>query len=140
MANSKFNGLVTSSDGKGINTILGRGSVIEGNLTVPNGIRVDGHLKGYLSSSGMLIVGEVGLIEADLKVKDVMVSGKIVGDVDADGKVHLKSQAVLLGKIKTRLLIVEEGAIFKGECDSGQDVQVSRAPARAEVAQKGTLS
>jgi cytoskeletal protein CcmA (bactofilin family) len=138
MASSKIKDLVSSSDSRGINTIIGSGSVIEGTLTVPHSIRVDGHLKGYLASSGMLIVGEMGLIEADLKVKDAMISGKIIGDVDADGKVHLRSQAVLLGKIKTRLLVVEEGAVFKGQCDSGEDVQVSKVSDRMEVAQKGT--
>ena len=128
--------MASSKEGRGINTILGHGSLVEGTLTVPHGIRVDGHLKGYLTSEGMLIIGEMGLVEADLKVKDLMVSGKIIGDVEADGKVHLQSQAVLLGKIKTRLLVVEEGATFKGECDSGEDVQVSSD--RAEAAQESS--
>ncbi|MSS70278.1 MAG: polymer-forming cytoskeletal protein [Candidatus Latescibacteria bacterium] len=137
MASSKLKDLV-SSESKGINTIIGHGAVVEGTLTVPHGIRVDGHLKGDVRSAGILIVGEDGVIEADVKVKDATISGKIIGDVDADGKVHLKAQAVLLGKIKTRLLVVEEGAIFKGNCESGEEVQVSKAPERMEVAQKGS--
>lgn len=126
---------LVSSESRGINTIIGHGSVVDGALTVPHGIRVDGHLKGDLTSAGMLIVGDKGVIEADVSVKDATISGRIIGDVDAEGKVHLKSNAVLLGKIKTRMLVVEEGAVFKGHCDSGEDVQVS---ARPEVAQKGT--
>lgn len=137
MANSKIKDLV-SSDSKGINTIIGHGAVVEGTLTVPHGIRVDGHLKGEVKSAGMLIVGENGAIEADVKVKDATISGKIIGDMDADGKVHLKAQAVFIGKIKTRLLVVEEGAIFRGNCESGEEVQVSKAPERMEVAQKGS--
>jgi cytoskeletal protein CcmA (bactofilin family) len=138
MASSKIKDLVSSSDSRGINTIIGHGTVVEGALTVPHGIRVDGHLKGEVRSEGMLIVGEEGLIEADVKVKDATISGKIIGDVDADGKVHLKTQAVLLGKIKTRLLVVEEGAVFKGSCESGEEVQVSKAPERMEASQQGT--
>jgi cytoskeletal protein CcmA (bactofilin family) len=138
MASSKIKDLVSSSDSRGINTIIGHGTVVEGALTVPHGIRVDGHLKGEVRSEGMLIVGEEGLIEADVKVKDATISGKIIGDVDADGKVHLKTQAVLLGKIKTRLLVVEEGAVFKGNCESGEEVQVSKAPERMEASQQGT--
>ncbi|MBI2951914.1 polymer-forming cytoskeletal protein [bacterium] len=138
MASSKIKDLVSSSDSRGINTIIGHGTVVEGTLTVPHGIRVDGHLKGEVRSEGMLIVGEEGLIEADVKVKDATISGKIIGDVDADGKVHLKTQAVLLGKIKTRLLVVEEGAVFKGNCESGEEVQVSKAPERMEASQQGT--
>lgn len=135
---AKIKDLVSSSDSKAINTIIGHGAVVEGALTVPHGIRVDGHLKGDLRSAGMLIVGEDGVIEADVKVRDATISGKIIGDVDADGKIHLKTQAVLLGKIKTRLLVVEEGAVFRGNCESGEDVQVSKAPERMEVIQKGT--
>jgi cytoskeletal protein CcmA (bactofilin family) len=138
MASSKIKDLVSSSDSRGINTIIGHGTVVEGALTVPHGIRVDGHLKGEVRSEGMLIVGEEGLIEADVKVKDATISGKIIGDVDADGKVHLKAQAVLLGQIKTRLLVVEEGAVFKGNCESGEEVQVSKAPERMEASQQGT--
>lgn len=138
MASSKIKDLVSSSDSRGINTIIGHGTVVEGALTVPHGIRVDGHLKGEVRSEGMLIVGEEGLIEADVKVKDATISGRIIGDVDADGKVHLKTQAVLLGKIKTRLLVVEEGAVFRGNCESGEEVQVSKAPERMEASQQGT--
>ncbi len=130
---------LVSSDSRGINTIIGHGSVVDGALTVPHGIRVDGHLKGDLTSAGMLIVGDLGIIEADVKVKDATISGKIIGDVDAEGKIHLKSNAVLLGKIKTRMLVVEEGAVFKGHCDSGEDVQVSaRASDRAGTAKEGS--
>jgi cytoskeletal protein CcmA (bactofilin family) len=134
MAGAKIKELV-SSEGKGINTIIGHGSVVEGALTVPHGIRVDGHLKGDLTSSGTLIVGEVGVIEADVKVKDATVSGKIIGDLEADGKVHLKSQAVLLGRLKTRLLVIEEGAVYRGHCDSGEEVQVASVPEVGEAAQ-----
>ena len=137
MASGKIKELV-SSESKGINTIIGHGAIVEGTISVPHGIRVDGHLKGDLTSAGTLIVGEVGVIEADVKVKDATISGKIIGDLDVDGKVHLKSQAVLLGRLKTRLLVIEEGAIYKGHCDSGEDVQVSSSSERAEAAQSRT--
>lgn len=137
MASSKIKELVSSSDSRGINTIIGHGAVVEGTLTVPHGIRVDGHLKGEVRSAGMLVVGEEGVIEADVKVKDATISGKIIGDVEADGKVHLKTQAVLLGKIETRLLVIEEGAVFRGSCESGEEVQVSKTPERMEASQQG---
>ena len=122
---SKFKKLNMSPNGKGINTVIGRGSVSEGRFRVETGIRVDGVLKGELISSGTLIVGESGVIEADVKVHDAFVSGRIVGTLEAEDKVHLQANSAFVGKIKTRTLIVEEGAIFKAECDAGGEIRVN---------------
>lgn len=115
------------SDGNGINTIIGRGSVSEGTFRVETGVRVDGVLKGELVSSGRLIVGESGVIEATVKVRDALISGRIVGTLEAEEKVHLQAQSAFIGKIKTRLLVVEEGAVFKAECEAGEGLQVPEA-------------
>ena len=122
--NSKFKKLKIGSNGKGINTVIGRGSVSEGRYRIESGVRVDGVLKGELISSGTLIVGESGVIEADVKVHDALISGRIVGTLEATEKVHLQENAAFVGKIKTRILIVEAGAIFKAECDAGGELQV----------------
>ncbi|MDP6777196.1 MAG: polymer-forming cytoskeletal protein, partial [Candidatus Latescibacteria bacterium] len=52
---------------------------------------------------------------------------------EAEEKVHLQAQAAFIGKLKTRLLIVEEGAIFKAECDAGAEMQVSEPAPEAMV-------
>ncbi len=122
---SKFKKLKMGANGKGINTVIGRGSVSEGRFRVETGVRVDGVLKGELISSGTLIVGESGVIEADVKVHDALVSGRIVGTLEAEDKVHLQAHAAFVGRIKTRTLIVEEGAIFKAECDAGGEIQIN---------------
>jgi cytoskeletal protein CcmA (bactofilin family) len=122
---SKFKKLKMGANGKSINTVIGRGSVSEGRFRVETGVRVDGVLKGELISSGTLIVGESGVIEGDLKVHDALVSGRIVGTLEAEGKVHLQAHAAFVGRIMTRTLIVEEGAIFKAECDAGGEIQVN---------------
>lgn len=123
-SDSRFKKLKISPNGKGINTVIGRGSVSEGRFRVETGVRVDGILKGELTSSGILIVGESGVIEADVKVQDALISGRIVGTLDAEEKVHLQASATFVGKIRTRILVVEEGAVFKAECDAGGDFQV----------------
>lgn len=131
---SKFKKLKMGSNGKGINTVIGRGSVSDGSFRVETGVRVDGVLKGSLVSSGTLIVGESGVIEADVKVHDALISGRIVGTLEATEKVHLQSNAAFVGKIKTRILIVEEGAIFKAECDAGGELQLKEPDGSDESA------
>ncbi len=114
-----------ASNGKSINTVIGRGSVSEGRFQIETGVRVDGVLKGELVSSGTLIVGESGVIEADVKVREALISGRVVGDLIAENKVHLQAQATFIGKVQTRVLVVEEGAVFKAECDAGSEIQVA---------------
>ena len=116
-----------NSKEKAINTVIGRESESEGRFVIQNGVRVDGVLKGELISSGTLIVGETGVIEADVRVRDALVSGRMVGTLIAEEKVHLQSQAVFVGKIMTKGLIVEEGATFKAECEAGGDIRLSEA-------------
>ena len=124
--NSRFKKLSVSPNGKAINTVIGRGSVSEGKFRIETGVRVDGTLRGELTSSGTLIVGESGVIEADVIVRDALVSGRIVGNLEAEEKVHLQAQAAFIGKLKTRLLVVEEGAVFKAECEAGGEIQLSQ--------------
>ena len=108
---------------KTMNTIIGRGVVSEGHFQIEAGVRVDGVLKGELESSGTLIVGTSGVVEANVKVRDALVSGRIVGNLVAKDKVHLQSQATFIGKIQTGVLIVEDGAVFKADCDAGSEIQ-----------------
>ncbi|MBT5828922.1 MAG: polymer-forming cytoskeletal protein, partial [Candidatus Latescibacteria bacterium] len=89
-----------ASNGKSINTVIGRGSVSEGRFQIETGVRVDGVLKGELVSSGMLIVGESGVIEADVKVREALISGRVVGDLIAENKVHLQAQSTFIGKVQ----------------------------------------
>lgn len=113
------------ANGKSINTVIGRGSVSEGRFHIESGVRVDGVLKGEIVSSGMLIVGESGVIEADVRVREAFISGRIVGDLVAEEKVHLQAHATFIGKLQTKLLVVEEGALFKAECNAGGEIHVS---------------
>lgn len=112
-------------DSDGImNTIIGKGSVFEGSLQVSHSIRVDGTLQGgELISPETLVVGQEGEIRADLKVKDAVINGKIIGNLEASDSVILESNAVMLGDLKTRILIIEEGAVFRGNCQSGKDIE-----------------
>ena len=138
--NSKFRKMKLTANGKAINTVIGRGSVSEGQFRIETGVRVDGVLKGELVSSGTLSGGESGVIEADVKVHEALISGRIVGDLVAEEKVHLQSQATFIGKIQTPVLVVEEGAVFKAECDAGGEIQVvDQSPAVANGEEEEVL-
>lgn len=100
-----------------MNTIVGKDSIIEGTIEVQGGLRVDGIVKGKISTTDSLAVGDSGRIEADLTVKIAVIGGKVVGSILAQEKIELQSKAVIEGDITTKNLIVEEGAIFHGRCN-----------------------
>lgn len=103
--------------GGGLNTIIGKDSVIEGTIEVQGGLRVDGIVRGTVSASDSLAVGDSGRVEADLASSIVVVGGKVSGNILAKDKVELQSKAEVEGDITTKNLIIEEGAVFHGRCN-----------------------
>jgi cytoskeletal protein CcmA (bactofilin family) len=101
----------------GLNTIVGKDSIIEGTLEVQGGLRVDGIVRGRISVTESLTVGDSGRIEADSTVRIATIGGKVVGNILAQDKIELQSKAVVEGDITTKNLIVEEGAVFHGRCN-----------------------
>ena len=97
-------------------TFLGLDTEAEGKLTFDGTLRIDGHYKGEIVSSGNLIVGEEGLIEADIQVSYIVIQGEIHGNILADQRVDIRSPAKVFGNIEAPTVIIDEGAIF--ECQT----------------------
>lgn len=109
----------------GMNTVVGKGSTFEGTFHIESSVRIDGVLKGDLTCSDTVVVGQDGDVEANLKVKNAIIGGKIVGAIIADNRVILQATSSLLGDLRAKLLVVEEGAILKGSCDLGDSALLS---------------
>ena len=101
---------------KGFFTMIGEGSVFEGAIAVPHSIRIDGTLRGKMETSEVLTIGKSGVVEADIIAKSAIIGGKVSGNIIADERVELEVNAVLIGDLKTRDLVICEGAIFHGKC------------------------
>ena len=110
------NDMKTSDKSAELNTILGRGSVFEGNIKVEHSLRVDGRLKGDVVTSDTLVIGKDGQVNGNAKVKNLVLGGKFSGTVQASGKVLLESNSTFQGEISTGKLVIDEGAIFEGKC------------------------
>ena len=105
-----------------INTIIGEGVQIEGEITIPGSVRVDGVIKGGFFARGHLTVGAKGEIEAPtVKCESAHIAGKIVGNLIAPQRVHLTSTAKVFGDITTQILVIEEGALFNGRSQMNVD-------------------
>ena len=118
------------NDSEGVmNTIIGKGTKIEGQMEVAQSIRIDGLFKGSVTATDTLIVGTTGeLNDVSVKVKNAIIGGKIRGNILASNKVTLESSSNLEGDLTAKLLIIEEGALFSGNCRSGDKLEPHTMP------------
>ncbi len=105
--------------GGNLNTIIGKGSSFEGTLKVQSTLRVDGRIKGNVTTSDSLVIGKDGSIDGEITVRNAIVGGKLKGKLVASGKVVLEANSVFNGELKTTKLVIDEGAVFEGNCSMG---------------------
>ncbi|MBA3257465.1 MAG: polymer-forming cytoskeletal protein, partial [Pyrinomonadaceae bacterium] len=93
------------------------GTSVTGEATFKAMLRIDGHLSGkVISSSGTLIVGTNGKVDANIEVSVAVIHGTINGDIIATQRLELGRAAKVNGNIQTPSLVIEQGGIFEGSC------------------------
>ncbi|HEY0049384.1 MAG TPA: polymer-forming cytoskeletal protein [Pyrinomonadaceae bacterium] len=96
---------------------VGAGTVLTGETNFQAMLRIDGHLTGrVISDNGTLIIGSGGQVDADILVSSATIGGTVNGDIVATEKVELGRTARVIGNIQTPRLMIEDGAIFEGNC------------------------
>jgi cytoskeletal protein CcmA (bactofilin family) len=102
-----------------LNSIMGRGSSMSGNVKAEGSIRIDGHFEGTLESGDTLVVGKEGTVQGDVVVKRAVIGGRFEGNIHASVKVELHGGCEMFGEVVTPSLIIEEGVVFEGSCKMG---------------------
>ena len=102
-----------------LNGFLDRGSSFKGELEFDDTMRIDGKFNGSITSKNELIVGEAAHIDGDIHVGRIAISGTVVGKIKADQRVEIHRNGKVYSDIDTPALIIEEGAIFQGNCVMG---------------------
>jgi cytoskeletal protein CcmA (bactofilin family) len=97
-----------------IETIIGKGTNIEGTVNIEGATRIDGNVTGKLVSNDVVTVGSTGLVKAEIRAKAIIVGGKVEGNLFASEKVELQAKSELVGDITSKSLLVEHGAVFHG--------------------------
>ena len=95
-------------------TFLGNETEFEGKLKFDGTIRIDGHFKGEIFSKGNLIIGEEGLVEADMHIAYVAISGEVHGNIIAEQRVDIHAPGKVFGNIQAPVVVIDEGVIFEG--------------------------
>ncbi len=102
-----------------LNSILGQGCKVKGEIGLQGTIRVDGEFEGKMECPETLIIGKSGLVKADVKVKNAIIGGKLVGNIVASNKIELQTGSHVEGDIQTARLVIDEGVFFEGNCKMG---------------------
>ncbi len=103
-----------------LNGFLDRGSVFKGELEFEDTMRIDGRFQGRINSKNELIVGESAQIEGDIHVGRIAISGTVLGKIVADLRVEIHRNGKVYSDIETPALVIEEGAVFQGNCTMGE--------------------
>lgn len=111
-----------------LNTIVGKGSSLEGTLKVENSVRVDGRIKGHVTTTDSLVIGKEGEIEGEIIAKNAIIGGRVRGKISATGKVVLEAKAFFQGEMKTARLVIDDGAVFDGRCSMQRDGKLPFEP------------
>lgn len=104
-----------------LNTIIGKGALIEGTIKVQNSMRLDGKISGHILTTDSLVVGKEGEVSGEVRTKNAIIGGRLKGQIFASGKVVLEARAALAGDIKTAKLTINDGAIFDGNVAMSED-------------------
>jgi cytoskeletal protein CcmA (bactofilin family) len=107
--------LVTSG-----NTVIGPSILINGKLTGDEDLTVRGRVEGELSLTKTLIVEPSGVVKANVTVKNAVVSGVVVGNIQASESVELTQEGRMVGDIRAPRVIIVDGASFRGRVDMGE--------------------
>ena len=110
---------------------IGKSVVVKGELSGSEDLYLDGEVEGSIElNDHSLTIGPNGRIRANVRARDVIVHGKVDGNIYGGERVELKKSAVLVGDIFTQRIAIEDGAYFKG----GIDVQKSESKVNAAAA------
>lgn len=100
-----------------IETIIGKNTKIIGQIIGEANIRVDGHIDGGIDLLGDVVVGETGSVVGNVKVKNLVLAGSLVGNVITEEGLSIQSTGQLIGDVQVHSLSIAEGAVFKGKSD-----------------------
>ncbi len=108
-------------EGSTLNGFIDKGSQVRGDLAFEETFRIDGRFEGKIRSGSELIVGDDADVTAEIDVGRLSVNGSLKGSVRATERVELLAKARVFGDISTPVLRVEEGAVFQGACQMGEE-------------------
>jgi cytoskeletal protein CcmA (bactofilin family) len=97
---------------------IGKSLVIKGEVTGSESLYIDGRVEGSISLAGNRVtVGRNGVVSANINAREIVVLGKVRGNLTASDRVDIRSDGSLTGDVVAARISIEDGAFFKGGID-----------------------
>jgi len=103
--------------------VIGKGTVLEGNVETFGNIRIEGKVKGNIKSKSKVALGNSSQVEGNIHAQNADIEGEVKGKIEITEILILKSTAVIHGDIVTAKLVVEPGAVFNVSCRMGAAIK-----------------
>lgn len=115
-------------------THIAPGSRIQGEVTGPTELLIEGEVEGEVRVDSVVVVGAEGVVHGPVTAQTVRVSGKVVGNIQASERVEIAPAGSLEGDIAAPRVVIAEGAFFKGrvEMKGNQEREARRPKASGE--------
>jgi len=102
-----------------IRTLIGEGTVIQGELRFTDGLRIDGEVQGDVVATGeshsILVISEKARVTGKVKAAHVIVNGCVTGPIISDELLELQPKASIVGDVRYEILEMHQGATIDGE-------------------------
>jgi len=94
---------------------IGRSLVIKGEVSGAEALYIDGRIEGKITlTDHRVTIGRNGTVQADITAREVVVMGKVTGNIECTDRVDIRSEGVVNGNVSTIRISVEDGAVLKG--------------------------
>jgi cytoskeletal protein CcmA (bactofilin family) len=116
---------------------IGRTLVIKGELTAAEALYIDGRIEGKVSlPDHRVTIGRNGSVQANINAREVVVMGKVNGNIECSDRVDIRSEGSVTGDVSTIRISVEDGAVLKGgiEVRSAEHRQQNKQQAQPKFA------
>ena len=104
-------------------TIMGASARLEGKFNITESIQIECEVAGEINVDGKLVIGDRGVVKADVHTTDAIIMGQYKGNMVATGNVEIASSGRVSGNIETDSLVISKGGFF-----NGQVVKMKRGP------------
>jgi cytoskeletal protein CcmA (bactofilin family) len=109
-------------------SLLSKNVRIEGEIKGPENLHVDGYLKGTVVLSGDIFIGNTGVVEADVEAKNIVIQGKVNGNVKAHRQLEIHPTGKLVGDCTAASIDIKEGAVFEGRSNMIKSARAAAVP------------
>jgi cytoskeletal protein CcmA (bactofilin family) len=106
-------------------TTISEGAIVDGQIKIEGDIRIDGLIKGSVTSKGKVLMSKSGKVDGDIICQNAEISGHVSGKLKVADVLMLKGNALVDGDINTGKLVIESGVKFNGNCSMGAGAQQS---------------